>query len=51
MIEKKGRFILLLLAIALSTALLVISTGLIDIILSSFVTPQLEAYENKDIVI
>jgi len=51
MVEKKGRFFLLLIAIALSTALLVISTGLIDIILNSFVTPQLEAYENKQIVI
>jgi len=51
MIEKKGRFFLLLVAIALSTALLVISTGLIDIILNSFVAPQLEAYENKQIVI
>jgi len=51
MVEKKGRFFLLLVAIALSTALLVISTGLIDIILNSFVAPQLEAYENKQIAI
>lgn len=51
MLEKKGRFFLLITAIAISTALLVVSTGMVDIILDSFVRPQLEAFENKDIVV
>lgn len=51
MTEKKGRFLLLIIAISISTALLVASTGMIDIILDSMVAPQLEAYENKEIVI
>ncbi|SHO51456.1 ABC transporter permease [Anaerocolumna xylanovorans] len=51
MTEKKGRFFLLIIAISISMALLVASTGMIDIILDSIVAPQLESYENKDIVI
>lgn len=51
MTEKKGRFFLLITAISISTALLVASTGMIDIILDSMIAPQLESYENKDIVI
>lgn len=51
MTEKKGRFVLLLVAISISTALLVASTGMVNIILDSFVSPQLEAYEHKEIVI
>lgn len=51
MTEKKGRFFLLIVAISISTALLVAATGMIDVILDSFVTPQLESYENKEIVV
>lgn len=51
MTEKKGRFFLLIIAISISTALLVASTGMVNIILDSFVSPQLEAYEHKEIVI
>ena len=36
MLEKKGRFFLLLFSIAISTALLVSSTGMVDVILDSF---------------
>lgn len=51
MLEKKGRFLLLLAAITISTGLLVASTGLVNIILDSFISPQLEAFENKEIMI
>jgi len=51
MSEKKGRFLLLIVAISISTALLVVSTGMIDIILDSIVSPQLQAVESKEIVI
>lgn len=51
MLEKKGRFLLLLVAITISTGLLVASTGLVNIILDSFISPQLEAFENKEIMI
>ena len=36
MLEKKGRFFLLLFSIAISAALLVASTGMVDVILDSF---------------
>lgn len=51
MTEKKGRFLLLLIAISISTALLVASTGMIDIILNTLVEPELKAYEDKSISI
>jgi putative ABC transport system permease protein len=51
MTEKKGRFLLLIIAISISTALLVASTGMIDIILDSLVGPELKAYEDKSITI
>ncbi|SHJ55908.1 putative ABC transport system permease protein [Anaerocolumna jejuensis DSM 15929] len=51
MTEKKGRFLLLLIAISISTALLVASTGMMDIILDTLAGPQLESYENKEILI
>ncbi|HEX3022222.1 MAG TPA: FtsX-like permease family protein [Lachnospiraceae bacterium] len=51
MLEKKGRFLLLIIAIAMSTGLLVASTGLIDIMIDSMTKPILETYENKQIVI
>lgn len=51
MTEKKGRLILLLTAISLSTGLFVASMGVVDISIDSFIKPQLEAYENKDIII
>lgn len=51
MTEKKGRFFLLIISIALSTALLVACTGMVDIILSSLIGPQLESYEGRNIVI
>ncbi|SFR54296.1 ABC transporter permease [Anaeromicropila populeti] len=51
MTEKKGRFLLLIVAISISTALLVASTGMIDIIMDSLIKPQLETFEGKDMVI
>lgn len=51
MTEKKGRFLLLLIAIAMSTGLVVTSTGLIDIILDSLLKPMITSYEEQDLVI
>ena len=51
MTEKKGRFLLLLIAIAMSTGLVVTSTGLIDIILNSLLKPMVTCYEEQDLVI
>uniref|UniRef100_UPI00286EFB8F ABC transporter permease n=1 Tax=Anaerosporobacter sp. TaxID=1872529 RepID=UPI00286EFB8F len=51
MTEKKGRFLLLLIAIAMSTGLVVTSSGLIDIILDSMLKPTLACYEEQDLVI
>jgi putative ABC transport system permease protein len=51
MTEKKGRFLLLLIAIAMSTGLVVTSTGLVDIILDSLLNPILASYEEQDLVI
>lgn len=51
MTEKKGRFLLLLIAIAMSTGLVVASTGLVDIIFDSLLKPTLACYEDQDIVI
>ena len=51
MIEKKARFFLLIIAIMLSTGLFVGSMGAVDAALDSFVKPQLEQLENKDIYI
>lgn len=51
MVEKKARFLLLLVAIVLSTALFVGSMGAVDAALDSFVKPQLEQLENKDMFI
>lgn len=51
MTEKKGRFLLLLIAIAMSTGLVVTSTGLIDIILDSLLKPVVASYEKQDLVI
>lgn len=51
MTEKKGRFLLLLIAIAMSTGLVVTSTGLVDIILDSLLKPVVASYEEQDLVI
>lgn len=51
MTEKKGRFLLLIIAIAMSTGLLVTSSGTVDLAISSFSRPILETFEGKDIVI
>jgi putative ABC transport system permease protein len=51
MIEKKARFLLLLLAIILSTALFVGSMGAVEAAVESFVKPQLQQLENKDLYI
>lgn len=51
MTEKKGRFCLLILAIALSTGLLVTSTGAIKVAMNSFVKPMLASFDGKEIYI
>ena len=51
MLEKKGRFVLLILAIAISTGLLVASSGTVQIAINSFTRPMKESVENKEIVI
>lgn len=49
MLEKKGRFILLILAIAISTGLLVASSGTVELAISSLTKPMKAASENKEI--
>lgn len=51
MVEKKARFCLLILAIAMSTGLLVTVSWTVKIAISSFEKPMTESYEGKDIVI
>ena len=51
MMEKKGRLILLLIAIAMSVGLFVASSGVIDIGIKSSTRPFIESYENKDIIV
>ena len=51
MTEKKGRFLLLIIAISLSTALFIGSLGTVDIAIDAIAAPQLESFENKSIVI
>ena len=51
MTEKKGRLVLLVIAIAMSTGLLVTSSGTVELAISSFSKPILETFEGKDIVI
>lgn len=51
MLEKKARFCLLILAIAMSTGLLVIVLGTVKIAISSFEKPMTESFEGKEIVI
>lgn len=51
MIEKKARFCLLILAIALSSGLLVSITGAVDVAIKSFKKPMTETFEGKDIAI
>ena len=51
MLEKKSRFLLLLIAISISTGFLVTSIGVVDIAISSFTKPMLELYENKELQI
>jgi len=51
MLEKKARFCLLILAIALSTGLLVTVSGTVKIAISSFEKPMTESFEGKEIVI
>ena len=47
MLEKKGRLALLLFSIAMSTALLVASTGIVDIIFDSFTKPYEAALDSE----
>lgn len=51
MMEKKGRLILLLIAIAMSVGLFVASSGVIDIGIKSATRPYIEGFENKDIIV
>ncbi|MGL4107821.1 ABC transporter permease [Clostridium sp. LP20] len=51
MTEKKARFALLILAISLSTGLLVSITGAVQVAIKSFEKPMTEAYEGKEITI
>ena len=51
MTEKKGRFVLLILSIALSTALLVACTGLVDVIKDGFTSQLTEMSEGQDIYV
>ncbi|WP_167958373.1 ABC transporter permease [Anaerosporobacter faecicola] len=51
MTEKKGRFILLLIAIAMSASLVVTSTGLVNVILDSILRPTIVTFEEKDLSI
>lgn len=51
MTEKKGRFILLIAAVALSTGLLIASIGTVDIAIDALVSPARESCENKEISI
>jgi len=51
MLEKKARFCLLILAIAISTGLLVTVSGTIKIAISSFEKPMTESFEGKEIII
>lgn len=51
MLEKKARFCLLILAIAMSTGLLVTVSGTVKIAISSFEKPMTESFEGKEILI
>ncbi|WP_193708207.1 ABC transporter permease [Alkalibaculum sporogenes] len=51
MLEKKARFCLLILAIAMSTGLLVTVSGTVDIAIGSFEKPITESFEGKEISI
>lgn len=51
MTEKKGRFLLLILAIAMSTGLLVASTGAVKVAIKSYVKPILASFDGKEIYI
>ena len=51
MLEKKARFCLLILAIAMSTGLLVTVSGTVKIAISSFEKPMTESFEGKEIII
>ena len=51
MLEKKGRFVLLILSIMISTALLIVSLGLVDAVIDSFVDPVRNQAEGKDVTI
>ena len=51
MLEKKSRFFLLIISIAISTALLVGSAGIVDVIVDSFKEPYEAASEGQDVSI
>ena len=51
MLEKKARFCLLILAIAMSTGLLVTVSGTVKIAIGSFEKPMTESFEGKEISI
>lgn len=49
MTEKKGRFILLIASIALSTGLLIASIGTVNVALDAIIKPVVESMEKKEI--
>ncbi len=51
MIEKKARFCLLIMAIAMSTGLLVTVSGTVKIAINSFKKPMTESFDGKEISI
>lgn len=51
MLEKKSRFILLLIAISISTGFLITSMGVVDIAINSYTKPLIEGYGNKEVLI
>lgn len=51
MFEKKGRFLLLLFSVTISTSLLIISLGLVDVIIDSYRSSNEQIYEDKDVYI
>ena len=51
MMEKKLRFVLLIIAISLSTGMFVASMGAVNVGINSIVKPQLAQFEDQQIVI
>ena len=51
MLEKKGRLILLIFSIMLSTALLIVSLGLVQVVINSYKEPIRNMQDGRDIAI